>query len=196
MPDHNVKAIILDAFGTVIRPVPRNGPYHTILSGADDFRAARNLALTANVDLIGLANILGLPPPGAQTINELESEVANLAVFEDTMPFLKQIKDDGYRIAICSNLGQAYGRKTKELLPYVDHFTFSYEVGHFKPNNSIYQHACDGLTILPSQAIFIGDTPLADGTGPRNFGMNSEILNRNDGDTLFSALSRALERTA
>ncbi|TLX15869.1 HAD family hydrolase [Rhizobium sp. MHM7A] len=194
MPHHSVKAIILDAFGTVIQPVPRNGPYHSVLSGASDFRAARNLALTLNDNLPALAEALGLPTVGDDIMGALDAEVANLSPFEDTQPFLRHIKSEGYLVAICSNLGHAYGARTRELLPEVDHFTFSFETGYFKPDQRIYQHTCDGLKISPDHAIFIGDTPLADGTGPREFGMNSEIIRRNDGDTLFSALGRALER--
>jgi FMN phosphatase YigB (HAD superfamily) len=194
MPQQNLKAIILDAFGTVVRPVPRSGPYHTVLSGAADFRVARNLALTMNADLHGLARALDLPPVGRDIISALEAEVADLSIYDDTGPFLKHIKGEGYRIAICSNLGQAYGERTRVLLPDVDHFTFSFEVGSFKPDPRIYQHACEGLKILPDHAIFIGDTPLADGKGPRDFGMNSEIIKRGEGDTLFSALGRALQR--
>lgn len=194
MPHQNVKAIILDAFGTVVRPVPRTGPYHSVLSGASDFRTARNLALTLNGDLASLAKALGLPTVSEETISALDTEVASLSTFDDTLPFLRHIKSEGYLIAICSNLGHAYGAKTRELLPEVDHFTFSFEVGCFKPDNRIYRHACDGLKISPDHAIFIGDTPLADGTGPREFGMDSEIIRRKDGDTLFSAFGRALER--
>lgn len=195
MPLHNFKAIILDAFGTVIKPVPRNGPYHSLLSSAADLRAARNLALTFNGDLHALSKALGLPTVDEDTIQALAAEVDGLSLFDDTLPFLKHIKSEGYLVAICSNLGHAYGPKTKQLLPEVDHFTFSYAVGHFKPDHRIYQHACEGLRISPDHAIFIGDTPSADGTGPRQFGMTSEIIKRNEGDTLFSALNRVLERS-
>jgi HAD superfamily hydrolase (TIGR01549 family) len=194
MPQQNAKAIILDAFGTVIQPVPRNGPYQAVLSQAVDFRVARNLALTLNDDLHGLAKALNLPTVEQDIISALDTEVAGLAIYDDTLPFLKYVKGEGYRVAICSNLGHAYGARTRELLPDVDHFTFSFEVDSFKPDNLIYQHACDGLGIVPDHAIFIGDTPLADGKGPRDFGMNSEIIKRSEGDTLFSALERALQR--
>lgn len=194
MPHQKVKAIILDAFGTVIQPVPRTGPYHSVLSGASNFRTARNLALTFNGNLTVLAEALGLPTVSEDIISALDAEVASLSTFDDTQPFLRHIKCEGYLVAICSNLGHAYGAKTRELLPEVDYFTFSFEVGCFKPDDRIYQHACDGLKVSPDQAIFIGDTVLADGTGPRDFGINSEIIRRKEGDTLFSTLDRALER--
>lgn len=195
MPRTTDKAIILDAFGTVIRPVPRNGPYHEVLSGVSNLRAARNLALTLDDDLQGLAKALGLPPVEERIMIALADEVDSLSTFDDTQPFLGQIKGEGYLIAICSNLGQAYGAKTRELLPEVDQFTFSFEVGCFKPDKRIYQHVCDALKIPPDRAIFIGDTPMADGTGPLEFGMHSEIIRRNNGDTLFSTLERVLRRT-
>ncbi len=191
---NNVKAIILDAFGTVIQPVPRSGPYNTVLSKAADFRAARNLALTLNANLHELAQALELPPVDDDVVAALKAEVAGLTLFDDTTPFLRQVKEAGYQVAICSNLGHAYGEKTRSLLPEVDYFTFSFEVGAFKPDPRIYQHVCEGLDILPNHAIFIGDTPLADGKGPEDYGMTSEIIKRGEGDTLFSALDRALKK--
>lgn len=196
MQNNAIKAVILDAFGTVIRPVSKNGPYQKILSQASDFRAARNMALTLNADLNELAQALEVPAADNDTLAALRAEVAALTIYEDTTAFLTFLKSEGYRIAICSNLGHAYGQKTRELVPSIENFTFSYEVGYYKPDPRIYQHVCKSLNIEPEDAIFIGDTPSADLVGPRDFGMNSELLKRGEGDTLLSAFNRAISKSA
>jgi HAD superfamily hydrolase (TIGR01549 family) len=186
-----IKAVVLDAFGTTVQTVPRSGIYYQVLSKAENYRDARFRALTENVDLPMLAQNLGLPEIDPSDLSKLYNEASDLHLYEDTIEFVERCKTDGMKIGICSNLAYHYGTKVKSLLPLVDQFTFSFEVGAIKPQRQIYEAVCNGLNVLPQQVAFIGDTPLADKYGPDAFGMRGVHLKRREGDTLASALNRA-----
>lgn len=181
---NSIKGIVLDAFGTVIRPVSRNGAYQAVLSKATNFRLARNLALKENLTITELAQKLNLEPPSADILRDLAHEVEHLECFPDVYPFLQSAEDCGLKIAICSNLAQAYGNRTRGLLQNVDTFVFSYEIGAVKPEPIIYKKVCDALDLPPENLLFIGDTPLADFDGPKAFGMEARLIKRMNGQTL------------
>lgn len=182
---------MFDAFGTLVHPVPYNGPYRSVLSAAPDFRRARELALTSDLSLSGLAAALSLPPITEGQEAALSEEVKALQLFDDVLPVLDQLHASNVTIAICSNLASAYGPAVVRLLPGVEHFVFSYAVDSMKPRPAIYDAVTKRTGVSASRSLFVGDTPKADFEGPRKFGMHAELLSRRDGDTLASCLMRA-----
>ena len=71
----------------------------------------------------------------------------------------EQIKNEGYKIALCSNLALDYGDPLLELLPETpDKTILSYKVGYIKPEHQIYQSVCDSLGLPPEAILFSGDT--------------------------------------
>ena len=186
------RAVVLDAFGTTVTPVARIGPYHKVLKGAEDFRAARMAALTLNKTLPELAGHLNLGSVGDHVMEELELEVSGIRAFPDTLPFLANLRERKVAVAVCSNLASAYGDKVRQLLKDCQHFIFSYEVGLVKPDAGIYQAVSDVLGVRPDETVFIGDTSAADVDGPIAFGMKAALLKRSTGDNLWLALERAL----
>lgn len=180
----HINGVVLDAFGTIVQPVPKNGPYSQILSAHVNFRDARNAALTLNFPLQKIAEVLGLPPVPVETLEELDVERRNIALYPDVRDFCRMMKKQNIKIAICSNLAFEYGEPLRQLVPEADAYCFSYEVGFYKPQPEIYGVVCNQLQMHPEQLLFIGDTPAADLTGPSSYGMRATLINRNAGHTL------------
>ena len=62
----------------------------------------------------------------------------------------------------------------RDLLGYFDHWSFSDEVGVYKPDPVIFRHALDGLGgVAPADAAHIGDLRRTDVAGARAMGMTS-----------------------
>jgi len=109
--------------------------------------------------------------------SELATEIASIKIRVDINDMWEQIRNEGYKIALCSNLTLDYGSPLLELLPETPDATIlSYQVGYIKPEHRIYQSVCDALELPPEAILFSGDTELADVTGPRSFGMSSEFI--------------------
>lgn len=76
--------------------------------------------------------------------------------------WIDQLRANGYRTAILSNLPRVLGeelRATPGFLDHFDHVTFSYELHKVKPQPEIYRDAIEGLDVEPSQALFLDDRP-------------------------------------
>lgn len=188
---NDIKAIVFDAFGTVVKPVDRSAGYRTILSKSQDLRQGRRMALTKDVDMVGLASLLQVEPPLQEHLDQLEVEVAGIEPYEDTLPTIEALRALGKQVAICSNLAAPYGPTVRQLLPMVDDFIFSYEVGFLKPEQGIYDAVCERLGVEPHEVLFIGDTPLADVEGPTKAGMKAQLIRRQGGDSLMKCLRLA-----
>lgn len=72
------------------------------------------------------------------------------------------------------------------ILPPLDAYAWSYEVAAIKPEPKIYQSLIDQLGCQASDVLFIGDTALADFTGPT---MSARLINRNNDQTLAEVLN-------
>src|SRR5262249_30867197 len=59
------------------------------------------------------------------------------------------------------------------LLRYLEHLSFSGEIGMWKPNRQIFEHALDALGATPEQSVFVGDNPREDILGARGAGMRA-----------------------
>lgn len=92
---------------------------------------------------------------------------------------LVALKDAGLRIGIVCDVGIT-GSPTLRghlehhgLLGYFDHWSFSDEVGVYKPDPQIFRHALDGVGAEPARTAHIGDLRRTDAGGARAMGMTS-----------------------
>ncbi|WP_222042255.1 HAD family hydrolase [Rhizobium laguerreae] len=194
---HGVRAIVFDAFGTLVTPVRRNGPYQALAAAANvGRRRFRDDAMTLDVPLAELAAIYGRPELARSLTTELEAETAGVRLFAEVGPYLDLLNWRGLPYAVCSNLAQGYGERVKELVPAAAGYVMSYEVAAYKPQPAIYQAVVDLLGMEPSRILFVGDTVGADVDGPRASGMKAAHLNRIAGQTLLSVVARALRDAA
>lgn len=98
---------------------------------------------------------------------------------------LAALRDAGVRLGIICDVGMTPGRTLRrylaehDVLDCFDHWSFSDEVGMFKPDPAIFAHALDGLAdasgapVPPARAVHVGDLRRTDIAGARAFGMGS-----------------------
>lgn len=191
--------IVFDVFGTLVKIGERRSPYRKLMRWmkdqgrkpkADDAATIMSVNLT---DFSEMATYLGksIPEQLQQELqDDLEHELASLALYEDTLSTLEYLKQAGFKIGLCSNLAAPYGSSVLSLLPPLDVYAWSYKVGAIKPDPQIYQYLLDQLSCKAEDILFIGDTPLADVEGPSKFGMSARLIDRKHGQTLMNVLNR------
>lgn len=96
-----------------------------------------------------------------------------------TLDVLRQL-GDRFTLAVVSNTHDVDLVQTHLRAMGADHFfttvITSIDVGRRKPHPAIYQAALDALDISPADALFVGDTYLADYVGPERLGIRSFLI--------------------
>ena len=192
--------IIFDVFGTLVKIGERRSPYRKLIKWLkengrqpkpDDakFIMSQNLSFTELVKLLGI----NIPDQLLQELeHDLSEELQSIVLYGDTLSTLEELKKLGFRLALCSNLAMPYGKVVSSLLPNIDAYAWSYEVGAIKPESQIYQYLIDQLECRAKDVLFIGDTPLADYSGPNEFGMSARLIDRKNGQKLADVLNDIL----
>ena len=195
------KVIVFDVFGTLIKAEPKRSPYRKLMKWLKDQgrRPASDdatLIMSTFGEFTEVAKRFGkdIPTPLLQELNEdLSDDLQAMTLYEDTVPTLEKLRQSGFRVALCSNLAKPYGEAVFSLLPNLEAYAWSYEVGNIKPEPEIYQYLIDQLNCQPKDVLFIGDTLLADVTGPQVFGMSARLIDRKKGQKISDILSDLLE---
>lgn len=93
---------------------------------------------------------------------------------------LRVLSDAGVKLGIICDVGMTPSTALREILEHhgvlslFDHWSFSDEVGHYKPAAAIFSHALDGLGgVSPSSAAHVGDLRRTDVAGALAFGMTA-----------------------
>ena len=93
---------------------------------------------------------------------------------------LAALKSAGVRIGIICDVGMTPSTALRgvleryDVLQHFDHWSFSDEVGAYKPAAEIFAHALAGLGgVAPSAAAHVGDLKRTDVAGARDFGMTA-----------------------
>ncbi len=185
------RAIVFDAFGTLIRYTARTAPYARLLD-ADGQPMDRLACLTRDVPMATFAIELGAE--GSLDIMEadLAEELSGLRLFPEVPDVLAKARAAGLRLAVCSNLAYEYGPAVRGLVPELDAYVLSYEGGVAKPHPTMYRLACAELGCDPAEAVFVGDSKRCDFDGPQAFGMQACWLDRRGGQSLLDALKGVL----
>jgi FMN phosphatase YigB (HAD superfamily) len=90
---------------------------------------------------------------------------------------LAALKEAGLRIGIVCDVGMTPSPVLREhlerhqLLQYFDHWSFSDEVGVYKPDPAIFEHALTGLGATADRAAHVGDLRRTDVAGAQQMGM-------------------------
>jgi len=96
--------------------------------------------------------------------------------YDYAIPWIKELKERGYKIYILSNWSKpAYDAcKDSEInfLPLVDGAILSYQELVIKPDRKIYEILCERFNINPSEAVFLDDNE-ANVISSREFGLNT-----------------------
>ena len=115
------KAIIFDAFGTLIRYTTRTAPYGSLVD-AEGQPVDRLACLTRNVPLATLASEIGVGDKLELDVilPDLAEELSGLRLFPEVADVLAKARAAGLRLAVCSNLAYEYGPAVRGLVPELD----------------------------------------------------------------------------
>lgn len=186
IPVPRVKAVILDAFGTVLKIHKGCHPYRQVLKigrlrgrgvRADDAKIIMTnpLSLEAAAAHFGIA----LLPSELERIQaELDSELQRIEPYEDALLAIEALQSAGIKVAICSNLALPYREPIERLFPGLDGYGYSFEVGALKPDTRIYRYVIDQLGVAAHETWMIGDSQQCDRDGPTKFGIKGHYLDR------------------
>lgn len=187
-------AVIFDLFGTLLEIRDRQNPYRRLLRlGSQQGRVASpgdlRWVMTNTCGLQGAADFFEIKLSSTQ-LTELQSclelELESIALFEDALPAHALLRHHQIKIGVCSNLGGPYCSVARNLLPGLDGYALSAEVGLMKPDVAMYQHICTQLEVAPSQfpgsnaphVLMIGDSRRCDADGSRVAGIEGYHLDR------------------
>lgn len=191
------KVIVFDAFGTLVKIGTSRSPYRKLMrwlkaNGRKPSAQDAGIIMSNSVDIAQLAKIFGeeLPEQLSKEINnDLQLELSTIELYEDTVPTLQILKENSFKIALCSNLAMPYGEQLKTLLPSLfDAIFFSYEVGNIKPEQQIYEVIRARFGCEFSEMLFIGDHPILDVEKPLSLGMSSRIIERHKQQKLLDVM--------
>lgn len=190
-----IGAVVLDAFGTIVRINRRLNPYRELIregrrQGCDLTSDSTHFMMTTNLSLVEMASQMGIslsPSKRQELTRALELELASIEPFPDALEAMARLQGAGVKLGICSNLASPYGPVIRKLFPNLDGYAFSYEVGVIKPDPVIYQSVCSQMNVEPGhyfggergRVLMIGDSKKCDQDGPRLVGMMGLHLNRN-----------------
>jgi putative hydrolase of the HAD superfamily len=92
---------------------------------------------------------------------DTEFSYAHTRLYDDTVPFLTWLRDQGTLIALVSNCADTTRGLLEHLgvIPLVDAVVLSCEVGSMKPSPEIYVEALADLGLAAADAVFIDDQP-------------------------------------
>jgi HAD superfamily hydrolase (TIGR01549 family) len=103
---------------------------------------------------------------------------ATLHLTDHVEACLRTLKDAGLRLGIICDVGMTPSVHLRAhldkhgVLELFDHWSFSDEVGHYKPSPLIFEHALGGLGgVAPERAAHVGDIRRTDVAGAKAMGM-------------------------
>lgn len=182
-----IKAVALDAFGTIVRIADPRKPYRRLLQIGE---AAGRPILSSDPATImsmggGMPEVadrlgIGLTPTQLRGLEaDVVAEATSVIAYPETLQVLMELHQAGKRLVIVSNLCEPFGVRLKEIIgSHVDAYVLSYEVGAVKPDPAMYAAAIEHAACSPVEVFFVGDTPLADVEGPTASGMQAKLIDR------------------
>ena len=192
------RVIVFDAFGTLVKMSKGRLPYLKLMKwfkdhGRKSTAHDAKIIQTNSLKISELAVLLGkeIPDQLADELNhDLQLDLNSIELYEDVISTLQDLKDQGFQIALCSNLAMPYGERLKQLLPSIfDAVLFSYEVATIKPEPMIYHIIGERFSCQMSDILFIGDHPILDVEVPISLGMQARLIDRNKNQNLADTLS-------
>jgi HAD superfamily hydrolase (TIGR01509 family) len=83
---------------------------------------------------------------------------------EGALELLRAARRRQHRVAVVSNVPWNIRTLFERagLVPYIDGFALSFEIGAEKPDRAIFQNALDLIGCAPHEAVLVGDDPITD----------------------------------
>ena len=118
----------------------------------------------------------------------LASQVWKLAIavpkdfipYDDVIPALSQLHQQGYQLAVLSNLRRDMSELCQRLglAPYLDFYVSSAEAGAEKPHAAVFLSALGKAGVAPNEVVHVGDQHRSDVLGARGVGIHPVLLDR------------------
>jgi len=106
---------------------------------------------------------------------------------DDYLPTLLKQLHKKYRLAVVSNMSFARAEsdslKKFGIMKHFDAVIISGNLGWRKPSPKIYQEALKALGVKANETVFVGDSPKADIEGPKQLGMKTVLLTKDNKKT-------------
>ncbi|NNN21755.1 MAG: HAD family hydrolase [Acidimicrobiales bacterium] len=133
--------------------------------------------------LVGFLKYFGAPPNQEIIDKALEGQ-RQVTVGETTLrpgckETLLKLKDMGIKVGVVSNIDDDYFDEILsrfEIDSLIDVSLSSETAKSCKPDRQIFDIACSMASVIPQNAIFVGDTPSADVYGAKNAGMKAVLI--------------------
>jgi HAD superfamily hydrolase (TIGR01549 family) len=183
------KAVVFDAYGTIVKIAKRTHPYKQLksLAGVSGFDIN---PLTSSITFEECAELLGVHLLSTKLLKDLEKEIKAVKEFPEVMGVLDILRSRGKKLVVCSNLAQPYAQPIIDIFgDKFDHYVWSFEVGYSKPQKEIYEAVEARLGMSGKDIHMVGDTYKADVEGPRELGWTSTLLDRT-GKSPYYSISR------
>lgn len=182
-----IRAVVFDAYGTLVRIRDRRRPFRALVElGRRQGRQPRpddaRRIMTAPLGLSEAARLLGIDLPKATLAGleaDVQAELASVELFPDALPAIALLRGASMRLALCSNLAAPYAAPLRALLPELDVWALSFEVGLLKPDPGMYRWVCGRLGLAPGEVLMLGDTLEHDCLGARRQGLRALHVVRN-----------------
>ena len=109
---------------------------------------------------------------------------ASWVLYDDTLPVLRALREQGIKTAILSNIAVDVDALLDHLnlTDEVDVVIASSDIGVVKPNPQAFIHALDAMELDASEVLMVGDNAIDDGSAA-NLGIRSLVLPRTSGLT-------------
>lgn len=108
-----------------------------------------------------LSKFIANAPNYEQHIRKAYDTVAeNMHLFSYAVPWVKELKQRGYKLYILSNYSEKIYSQTKEkmrFLDYTDGEIFSYMYKVIKPEKKIYDILLEKYSLVPEECVFLDD---------------------------------------
>lgn len=120
-----------------------------------------------------------------QKSEDLFLEYKPVVIFENLHQFFDEIKNQNKTINILSNTGFIKGTTMRKFLvgenldQYIDFHIYSDEINCSKPNPLVFQEVKNNLknqNLQLNEILHIGDNPIADYKGAKDFGFSAHLL--------------------
>jgi putative hydrolase of the HAD superfamily len=110
----------------------------------------------------------------------------NWILEDDTLPTLKKLEADGYRLGLISNAGDDHDvhqlAQRLGIASFFDFIVTSAACSYRKPHPRIFELALSNWYFLPSEAVMVGDNLEADIRGAKNAGLYGIWISRRAGE--------------
>ena len=100
--------------------------------------------------------------------------------YDDVIPALSELHQQGYRLAVLTNLRRDMSEVCQRLglAPYLDFYVSSAEVGTEKPHSAFFLAALEKAAVAPGEVVHVGDQHRSDVVGARGVGIHPVLLDR------------------